>query len=41
MAVGAWFGGVLGGCIADRMRPTMLRWTVVFTAQLVAAYWSG
>lgn len=40
MAVGAWFGGVLGGRLADRMRPTFLRWTVVATALMVAlAYW--
>jgi uncharacterized membrane protein YfcA len=42
MAVGAWLGGVLGGRLADRMQPTLLRWSVVLTALMVAAvYWSA
>ena len=40
MAVGAWLGGVLGGRIADRLPPTLLRWTVVVGAVMVAViYW--
>jgi len=40
MAVGALLGGALGGRLAGKMKPTLLRWTVVSTGLLIAAvYW--
>ena len=36
MAVGALAGGVLGGRLAGRIKPSMLRWTVVTIGLIVA-----
>ena len=40
MAVGALIGGALGGRLAGKLRPAVLRWTVVVVGTCVAiAYW--
>lgn len=39
MAVGALIGGALGGRLASRMRPTVLRWVVVTVGLALAIYY--
>lgn len=39
MAVGALFGGVVGGRIASRIKPSTLRWTVVTIGVVVGVYY--
>jgi len=36
MAIGALLGGVLGGRLASRIKPSALRWTVVIIGVVIS-----